>query len=140
MVSPFKLIGYTLQITGMLIMFFGFFMLIMDIQKVVSRVTSDVSSQSGVTGAAPPKCDPKADELCGVDFTKDNAVEQAFSKKVYNFLFYLGIGLFIMVLGVIFRSAGEISAAYTALKKKDEKVKVPVGRWYGPGGKGPFSP
>ena len=140
MASPFKLIGYALQITGMLIMFFGFFMLILDIQKVVSRVASEVSAQSGVTGAKPANCDPKADELCGVDFSKDNAVQQAFSKKVYNFLFYLGVGLFIMILGVIFRSIEEISDAFSGLKKKDEKVKVPAGRWYRPRGKGPFSP
>ncbi|HIH30822.1 TPA: hypothetical protein HA243_05460 [Candidatus Micrarchaeota archaeon] len=138
MVSPFKLIGYILQIAGMLIMFFGFFMLILDIQKVVSRVSSDVSSQSGTLGR-PPSCDPKADELCGIDMTQEGATEKVFSKKIYNFLFYLGIGLFIMILGVIFRSMEEISTALSGLKKKDEKVRVPVGTWYGPKGRGPIS-
>lgn len=140
MVSPYKLIGYTLQVIGMIIMFFGFIMLIVDIQKVVSRVTSDISGQSGVIGAPPAKCDPKADELCGVDFTKSGATEQVFSKKVYNFIFYLGVGLFLVFLGVFFRAIEEISTSLAGMKKKADPVRVPVGRWYGPGGKGPFSP
>lgn len=137
MASPYKLIGYTLQIIGMAVMFFGFVMLVVDIQKVVSRVTSDIGSQS--LGRPAAKCDPKTDEMCGVDFAKEGATEQVFSKRIYNFIFYLGVGLFLVFLGVFFRAIEEISTGLAGLKKKEERVKVP-GRWYGPRGKGPFSP
>ena len=140
MASPYKLVGYTFQIIGMIVMFFGFIMLIVNIQKVVSRVTSDIGGQSNVLGKPPVKCDPKTDEMCGVDFAKEGSTEQIFSKKIYNFIFYLGVGLFLVFLGVFFRATEEIAATLTGLKKKDDNLKIPVGRWYGPRGKGPFSP
>jgi hypothetical protein len=135
--SPYRIVGWVLQIIGMGIMFFGFLQLVMGIQNTVSHVTSEIGSSSGVGPSAAP-CNPKTDDLCGIDLSKEGAMEQAFSGKIYNFIAFLAVGLLFMFLGLILRSIQEIGGAIGGLRNKNERERVKVGQWYGPRGKYPF--
>lgn len=128
MVSAFKLIGYTLQMAGMVVMAFAFITLITGIQHTVSGVTAKISSESGVLGekAAPAACDP-SDDLCGVDLASDTAMQEVMSKRVYNFITYLSLGIGLMFLGLLLRAGEELGGFFSKLRNKD-KTRVPVGR------------
>ncbi len=132
MVSSLKLMGYALQLTGMAIMFFGLINLVMGLQKTVGFVTESVRSQQySVIDSKSAPCDPKENELCGVDITDEGAIEKVFSEKVSNFLLYLGAGLAFTFLGVLLR-AGEEIGGFIAGTRQKEKERVTVGkiRWH----------
>jgi len=134
--SPFKIIGYGLQIAGMAIMFFAFINLVTGIQHTVGSVTQMMSAESGVlkTHQNSTACDPETDELCGVDFTDEQAMQQVMSKRVNDFITYLGLGLALMFVGLMLRAGEEIGGFITGLKSKEparDRLRIPVGklRW-----------
>ena len=138
MASPYKIIGYALQIAGMAVMMFAFLTLIGGLQKTVGHVTESISSSSGVLKTTPAKCDPKTDELCGVDVSKEGAIEAAFSKKVYEFIFWLGAGITLLFMGLLMRSSEEVGGFFASLPEREkmkERMRIPVGK---PGWGGQF--
>jgi hypothetical protein len=135
-VSAIKIIGYVLQIAGMAIMFFAFINLVTGIQHTVSSVTQRISAESGVLPISQPgaACDPQTDDMCGVDFSDDTAVEQLMSKRVYTFIAYLGAGLGLMFLGLLLRAGEELGGFLSKLRNKEgdkDRIRIPAGklRW-----------
>jgi len=134
---PFKLFGYFFQIVGMAVMFYGLFQLVISINSGVTHATTQMRAQSSAVGAAASQaCDPKTDDLCGVDFGKEGELERAYSKRVWGFIGYLTVGLVFLFLGLLVRSLGEIGGAFMGKKEADQ---IKYARLYGPKGLGPFS-
>lgn len=133
--SGISLLGRILQYAGMAVMFFGFVLLVMNVQKTISSVTSNFGAQAGVQ--QPPKaCDPKDDPACGVDLNQPGAMEEIFSRQTNEFIFYLGAGLGLILFGLLFRAGDEISGALGGFLNKDKsRSRIPVGkaRWREPG-------
>lgn len=131
MVSPYKLMGFALQIAGMAVMVFGFLTLVGGLQSTLSHVTTGFAASSGVLKTTEAACDPKTDEFCGVDVTKEGAVEGVFSKKVYLFIFYLGVGITLLFMGLLMRSSEEIGGFFSSLPEREkmkERQKVGIGK------------
>src|SRR3989338_8085744 len=138
MVSPYKLMGLALQIAGMAVMVFAFLTLVGGLQSTLSHVTTGFAASSGVIKTTEQKCDPKTDELCGVDVTKDGAIESVFSKKVYTFIFYLGAGIVLLFMGLLMRSSEEVGGFFSSLPEREkmkDRMRIQVGK---PGWGGQF--
>ena len=131
MVSPYKLIGYALQIAGMAVMMFAFLTLVGGLQKTMTGVTSSFYAQAGLSSPSAQKCDPKTDELCGVDITKEGSIDAVFSKKVYEFIFYLGVGIVLLFMGLLMRSSEEVGGFFSSLPEREkmkQKQRVGIGK------------
>ncbi|MCX6772949.1 MAG: hypothetical protein NTV88_04230 [Candidatus Micrarchaeota archaeon] len=138
MVSPYKLIGYALQIAGMAVMMFAFLTLVGGLQKTMSGLSSSFYEQAGMTSPSAPKCDPKTNELCGIDVSKEGAIESVFSKKVYEFIFYLGAGIVLLFMGLLMRSSEGVGGFFSSMperQKAKERIRIQVGK---PGWGGQF--
>lgn len=117
---------------------FGFITLIGGLQSTVGHVTESISASSGVLKTAPAKCDPAKDELCGVDISKEGAIESVFSKKVYTFIFYLGAGIVLLFMGLLMRSSEEVGSFFSSLPEREkmkDRMRIQVGK---PGWGGQF--
>lgn len=131
MVSPYKLIGYALQLAGMAVMVFAFITLVGGLQSTLSHVTTGFAASSGVLRTSQPQCDPATDELCGVDVTEEGAIESVFSKKVYTFIFWLGVGILLLFMGLLIRSSEEVGGFFSSLPQREkmkERQKIGVGK------------
>ena len=138
MVSPYKLIGYALQIAGMGVMVFAFLTLVGGLQNTMTGLTSSFYAQAGIENPSTPKCDPKTNDLCGVDISKEGAIESVFSKKVYTFIFWLGGGIVLLFMGLLMRSSEEVGGFFSSMperQKAKERMRIQVGK---PGWGGQF--
>lgn len=130
MLSPYKLMGLLLQVAGMLVMMYAFLTLVSGIQSTISHVTDSFSSEAGLGAPAASNCDPKTDPMCGVDVTKEGAIESVFSGKVNAFIFWLGAGIILLFMGLMMRSAEELGGGFfSSLPEKSKlKQRMQVGR------------
>ena len=130
-VSPYKLMGLLLQVAGMAVMVFAFLTLVGGLQSTLSHVTTGFAASSGVIKTTEQKCDPKTDEFCGVDVTKDGAIESVFSKRVYTFIFWLGAGIVLLFMGLLMRASEEVGHFFSSLPEREkmkERQKVGIGK------------
>jgi hypothetical protein len=130
MSTPLRLIGYLLQAAGMLVMLYGFFTLFLSIQSVLSQVTGSMGAAAGVTSIATNTTCQPGDGSCGIDVTKDGAIDQIFSGKINTYLYYVGIGLGLVILGLILRAGDEIGGFISGMRTKQpqEQQRVRIGR------------
>ena len=133
--SAIGIFGRILQYAGIAVMFFGFALLIINIQKTVGAVTTNFGAEAGVHPRSNSSCDTATDPTCGVDLSKQGAMEEIFARQSQDFFVYLGAGLGITFLGLLFRVGDEVGGFFGSIFNKNNKTKIPIGkmRWREPG-------
>ena len=130
--SALKILGYILQISGMLIMFFSFFQLASSFQNTFSVVLSTMQSSSGSDNR--PPCEPgvpaRAD--CKVDFASGNAIQDTFEPLVQQYIYMVAIGMCLLFLGLILRSISELAGKFGDRgQKQPQKERIRFGQEIG---------
>jgi len=118
-----------LQYAGMAVMFFGFVLLVVNVQKTVGAVTTNFGAQAGVHPRPGSPCNTASDPTCGVDLAKQGAMEEIFTRQSQDFFVYLGAGLGITFLGLLFRAGDEVGGFFGSIFNRDKsKMRIPIGK------------
>jgi len=124
-----KWIGKIVQVLGMLVMFAGFILLVINIQKTLGHMTSSISASSGVLPSSNETCNADDDPLCGIDVAKDGAMAAVFGRQVYEFLGFIGVGILLIIIGLILQSSDEICGFLAGVSQKKKNEQLLVGRF-----------
>ena len=131
MASTGKMIGYFFQIAGMLVMFYGFLMLVIGIQGITGSVTGAIGQSAGLHPAAPQQncTDIEAESDACDDLSTPDGLNAALERRIIEFGKWLAAGIILTFIGLAIRAGDEIGGFLSRLRNKDE-TKVPVGlRW-----------
>ena len=133
MASAFQIIGYFLQIAGMLAMFYGFVTLAAGIQEITGGMTSSLGQSAGLHPASQQQncTDTEMEEGACEDFSTSDGLNAALNRRIFNFMTWLGAGIVLLLIGLGIRAGGEMGGFFAKLLGKEkEKGKMPVGlRW-----------
>jgi len=128
-VSTLKVLGYLLQISGMLIMFFAFFQLTSNFQGAFAEVLATMQSTDTVDNR--PPCEPgQVSAECKKDFSSGNAIEDFFQPLMQQYIYLILLGLFLVFAGLILRSLEEMSAKWGRGPKMQVKERIRFGQEY----------
>ena len=131
MVSAAKLVGYFFQIAGMLVMFYGFVMLVTGIQGITGGMTGAIGQSAGLQSSAPVQnctAEGEAQAACD-DLSTPEGLNSALNRRIVEFVEWLAAGMALLLIGLLLRAGDEIGGFWARLSGK-EKSKVPVGlRW-----------
>ncbi len=129
MVSALKLMGYLLQVTGMLIMFFAFFQLSSGFQTTYSTVISTIQTTGSGAQDMRPLCEPgQISDDCRVDYTSGNAIQDTFQPVVQQYIYLVILGIGLVFVGLILRSAAEISGRFGRGPRIAQKDRIRFGQ------------
>ena len=102
MVSAAKLVGYFFQIAGMLVMFYGFVMLVIGIQEITGGVTSSIGQQAGLSAASQQQncTDSEVEEGVCDDLSTSDGLNAALNRRIIEFVKWLAAGIILTLIGL----------------------------------------
>ena len=126
-----KLVGYFFQIAGMLVMFYGFVMLVIGIQGITGSVTGSIGQSAGLHPSAQQQncTDTEVEGGACDDLSTSEGLNSALERRITEFVKWLVAGIILTLIGFAIRAGDEIGGFWARMHSKD-KTKVPVGlRW-----------
>ena len=132
MVSALKVMGYLLQITGMLIMFFAFFQLTSGFQTTFSAVLSTMQSTNTDTGDQRPYCGSgQVSSDCRLNLDSGNAIQDTFEPVIQQYIYMVILGIGLVFVGLLLRSISDLSDRFGRGPKMAQKDRIRFGQELG---------
>ena len=129
MASAAKIVGYLFQVAGMLVMFYGFVMLVIGIQEITGGVASSIGQQAGLHPVSQNCTDIEMEEGTCEDLSTSDGLNAALSRRIIEFVKWLAVGIILTLIGFAIRAGDEIGGFWARLHDKNKR-KVQVGlRW-----------
>jgi hypothetical protein len=117
--SPIRMVGILLQLIGVIIMLYGFVNLIGGIQSTLSDSIGAMRSMASETTSQQTQLN-------------EDQLTLGMKDKVYTYIFYLGLGIVLEVIGLILRSLDDYTSWLSRRGQSDkfrEARRMRVGRF-----------